>query len=237
MTVGVHVDAHKCVACKVGHACVKEGGGLPCIAGYVHNGEEAGPCEACEKGKYSDNTGQSGCKSCPKGLYSDVRQAQNCKRCPIGWATNMNPTGPCEHCRQGFKYTNVNLAPDYGKCVICPQGWEGLPPTHSTGSDCRACPKQEYSDQTGKLDCKWCPKGYDTRDKTGQKLCTKCLEGKYRETARDNDWWSCPSGWYSKAGATACKKCPFNTWTRDQRGWSRCLVIVTVGGPKYQYYP
>ncbi len=237
---GEHVNADKCKKCLVGHVCNVLGGGGICEPGRYFNGKSHNThCKQCDKGMFSNAPGMGACIGCPKGWIRNSLGAQDCDQCPLGQASERNPKGPCKTCPLGYKFTYSVLAPNHDKCVICPQGWEGIAPSANDGfttqADCQKCKKQEYEDGEGSDDCKWCPKGYDTRDDTGSTSCKKCKEGTYRESARANDWWSCPSGWYSKAGASKCKQCPFGTWTRNQRGWSSCLYTVTTGAPKY--YP
>ena len=88
-------------------------GCLLCPAGYYSPAdsvdEEKNPikkgsvdeCRECERGKYSDKSGQSSCKLCPVSTYQDRTGSPSCQACKQGFFNFKTGAEKCNSCKNG----------------------------------------------------------------------------------------------------------------------------------------
>ena len=145
-------------------------------------------CLDCWHGQYNDQTGQSACKTCGTGKYNNVYANSECKNCGVG------------------KYNEENGQKLETDCKSCATGQYQNEPAQSS---CKLCPAGKNSVPVDRTNCNGCDQGWTIKDG----VCTKCVEGTYKNTIGPTDCIKCGKGTYAdKTGLTACKTCDKNKY-------------------------
>jgi len=177
--------------CKAGvaHACspdrwAPEGSGeqSDCACKPGYWGESGGICKLCQRDSYCPGGNES--VTCPEGTSAPGGQIA-IENCSCSAAT---------------------FGPNGGPCQICPAGsyCEG-------GTLSKSCPAHATSaaGADDASDCA-CIAGYSA-GASKLLLCEACVAGKFKESAGPAPCMQCGSGSYSRAGATVCETCPFES--------------------------
>ena len=222
-----------------------------CKAGYE---SKAGICAACNVGKYKvtiSNTEQ--CKVCPLGTYTILAGStvpESCVSCP----NNTVPfalidsvsgiyTGQTCTCQESFYRADQD-------CQLCPIGTY----KDKTGDDpCIPCGVDYYGTESGSnspSQCQPCPEGTWTEGNLVNALasscvckpgfssdgssskCTSCISGSYKNLSGSEPCNLCPLGTYSfstRAGISACSRCPPNSVTLSEGQSSRNGCLCAPG--------
>lgn len=198
---------------------------LKCAAGKYSTTEgRKTDCDACEAGKYQDETGQLNCKECAPGFYVGSTGQTTCVACVAGSYCpkgNSAPAGACEagyFCPVGCGDRTCNgntCAAGY----FCPQGSEnksGSPNggTCSAGHYCEA----GNTAATGQGLCDagyYCPPG--STDSTGSGMCAEghyCPSGSTSSTENE-----CGGiGFYCPAGVGSASQVPAGYYSTPSEG-------------------
>jgi alpha-tubulin suppressor-like RCC1 family protein len=194
-----------CVACAPG-SYANTSNAIQCLLcdpGSFANTNNASTCLSCFPGSYNNKTGSSACQVCNEGTVSGGR-ATACQDCIPGTIAPRPRMQKCELCDVG------NYIPIFRgvECLQCPMGksTQGL----GAGTNSRPIAVPEYFNsldscrpycQAGKFSI-WGvrPLGYNSE-------CTPCPLGYYSGQNASITCLACPSGTYSKFGASVCTSC------------------------------
>ncbi|GMH51290.1 hypothetical protein TL16_g00978 [Triparma laevis f. inornata] len=158
----------------------------------------------CQAGMYTGNFGSTQCMECATNTFSSTAGAVSCTQCPSGKTSGVgsytceggsdDTTGPTT-CPAG-RFT------DGSDCKPCPKGeFSG-----TAGSDeCNRCPAGTYVATTGATQCISCPAGKSTADSVGMDSCLMCPDGAFTSYAGSPDCTQCESRKTSASGRTDCK--------------------------------
>ena len=173
-----------CPAGKAGKSS-PEGGCLECEAGRKRGVIDApSSCVDCTLGRTTLGAkGSTLCTICSAGKYGteknnlDVNALGVCTPCPFGTYREGGDEEDtistiCVQCPAGFHQDALGQA----SCLPCSPGSS----QSMNGSTlCVPCSVNFYSDVTRLSDCKACPLGTETQNKTGRAQCQNCIAGKY----------------------------------------------------------
>ena len=203
------VGSSVCNECRQGDVCV-------CNVGYTLNLGEGLLCIPCSQGTYKNSTGPQPCTPCQQFLrFQNLPGMTSCrlctptKRCPIGmyWQTcGSDYDGSCLPCNNPKPLNAEYIGPGSPlNNSVCP--WKcknGYELTTTNGLPvCKACPAGTFKGSQ-QSNCTKCPR-YSTNLVSGQKACTRCLDGYYL------------SG-FSNQGHAICLRCSTSHSTINSSG-------------------
>ena len=185
-------------------------------------------CQQCSPGTFNED---GACKSCAAGLYNDGQRY--CQECPETSIPNTEQTG-CETCLDGTYKSSLTA------CTDCPLGYVG------TDATCAPCPKGQYQDQAGELQCKTCDilqlettSGTGSTDETDckscealgsysatvilQGTCSICQAGKVVSSTKAS-CENCPLGRHRASADITCLPCPIGTYSDDISPCKECAA-------------
>lgn len=150
-----------------------------CAPGYFRN-TTSGLCDACERGSYKPNSGDTPCDTCAEN--STTAQpgtvfAESCV-CLVGYGWNGSR---CVLCEGGQKFVLGNLP-----CITCPLHRTLQPGVEHNEAECS------------------CNVGYTG---SGTSACTACAQGKYKDTISDSPCTSCGAHTTSPAASENMSAC------------------------------
>ena len=174
-----------------------------CLCAPGFTGPDAGPCVACDAGKYKNWRDSSICPFCPPN--SDSVAGTSLCPCNIGYTGPLG--GPCVACVPG-KYKDTN-----GTAV------------------CTTCPANSYEPDIAAVivtNCT-CNTGFDGADGGP---CTGCALGKYKNNNDTTPCVECPADTYIDVqGSAYCKTCPeFTTSPVGSGSIDACLCKLGYTG-------
>eukprot|EP00111_Clytia_hemisphaerica_P015651 TCONS_00046199-protein len=144
---------------------------VQCGAGFFKNVKTL-QCEACPKGTYQPEAGQSTCLHCPQGSLvtdGDVKSFTSCKEICKPGEYSSNGLAPCSICPVGTYSDDYRSA----SCKSCPAGTTTVKPGTISKFDCGStCSPGTYSGN-GVEPCKPCPKG-SYQPSRGETRCLDC---------------------------------------------------------------
>ena len=199
----------ECIACSSGRysrlAASAECLSVP--AGFIAgSSSEAVSYSECPAGRFSPSEAVE-CDACPPGTWSGAVASTGCVVSPPGRYTNREiaATGLID-CPAGT-FSNESSAKSIFDCKACPIGFFN---NANRSLSCNIVPGGCFSNQiTGSNGYKLCPMG--SFSNPGSISCTLCPAGKFSLTvgaAYDSICISCPEGFFSKLGYTACITSP-----------------------------
>ena len=124
-----------------------------CKAGTYNNGSYLS-CQACDKGTYQNQEGQTSCKNCVAGSYQDERGQNTCKACEGGKTSNAGAIAVCtENCRNttgvaSWKKTTWepnNTVTNWCEAATCKDKFQ------IEGKNCRLIQKEWTFEYTGNV--------------------------------------------------------------------------------------
>ena len=140
-----------------------------CNAGAT--GNDGGPCQPCEAGKFKVDRGNALCTKCDFDRFSTVVGSQsegNCLNCPDGKKSEQGSDEQSD-CLDICPPGQTGPA---GSCIKCPAGKFK---SESGPGSCVTCPANTNSEEGSSL-CS-CNKGYSGPDGGP---CSTCAQGKYK---------------------------------------------------------
>ncbi|XP_065067500.1 sushi, von Willebrand factor type A, EGF and pentraxin domain-containing protein 1-like, partial [Rhopilema esculentum] len=143
-------------------------------------------CIICPAGTYHNVTGNE-CIDCPIGLYQQMDGWTNCTACPSGTTTFNVASNHSSACKE-----------------ICTAGSF----FSMTADRCQLCPEGFYQENTGKMQCDYCPSGRSSS--LGAKNVSECVVkcGLGSELITGDACQLCPRGSYrDAANQTSCVPC------------------------------
>ena len=158
---------------------------LGCATGKYELNRECVPCEA---GQYAFR-GVTACSTCGDGTVSG-EGAESCTACQLGKFAPARAS-VCQDCplHTYLDFWNAGTVLD---CKACLAGTYNLVLAASSPSQCMACPPGTYEQS---------------------RVCVACLMGQYAPTGQATACLTCPSGFFTQAGASVCKDCLPGTYS------------------------
>eukprot|EP00795_Rhopilema_esculentum_P001778 gene1778-16265_t len=171
------------------------------------------------------------CIFCPAGTYHNV-SGNECVDCPIGLYQQMDGWTNCTACPSGT--TTFNVASNHSSACkeICTAGSF----FNMTADRCQLCPEGFYQENTGKMQCDYCPSGRSSS--LGAKNVSECVVkcGLGSQLATGDACQLCPRGSYrDAANQTSCVSCPVTggvtttTYILGAKSSSSCKAVCPRG--------
>lgn len=182
-------------------------------------------CHECDVFTFSTTSRASSpatCMKCGVGMYSS-RGSSRCTECP----SNSGPVSGCVQCESAMVACKCNrgytLAEDIPlKCVACNAGTYKI--QNASNEGCTQCPALQSSPPGSfALSACECIKG--TTASASSRVCTACVQGKFKETGGPAPCMACTAGSYSAAfkaeSQTTCSWCTIGKYAFS--GASVCI--------------
>jgi len=155
-------------------------------------------CFECDKGRFTNSTGNSFCAECHSGRYQNVTGQSECFSCEPGFFASNLGTTRCEACAKGMYESEGSRS----ACLECDTGTFS---NSLASTSCENCPPGEFQGSGGESSCLKCPPGTISTNKKST-LCEACPLGKFQKNT----------------GASSCDDCDLGTYSFHQ-GTSECL--------------
>lgn len=186
-------DLATCAPCPVNSEAPAGSNELnDCVCSSGFTGEDGGPCQACEIGKYKSELGDVACSLCPVNTWQGSTASSDATSCVACDVNSTSPEGSgaesdCQ-CKPGF------TGPNGGPCVACTDG------SYESGTGdapCTLCSTGTYYDGSPPYtsnQCMSCGANTDTTAPAGVGVesCV-CATGNIKE---DNACRPCQEGFY-----------------------------------------
>ncbi|GMH73220.1 hypothetical protein TL16_g06123 [Triparma laevis f. inornata] len=178
-----------------------------CPTGKFSNTVDTSPCTDCEAGKYSpapSTTSSTTCLACEPGSYSTIEGSPSCTKCAAGrYSSTPSATSSsfCLGCGAGKASNSTGSS----SCIDCKPGTYS---SYSASASCTACEAGKGGEFTGAASATFCENCARGKHSTGGSSCLNCEAGSYSSTSSATACQACPRGKASTTpGATSKKKC------------------------------
>ena len=166
----------------------------------------------CETGTDQNNQEDCICKeltcTATKGLYCEAAGASSSCKCSPG--TYVNEDKECIPCLAGFASSNLHSL----GCTSCSAGESA----QSAATECTACARGKFNDQTEQPSCKDCISGtFNNVD--GAASCNDCPAGRSQSFSAAYDCVTCERGQFNdQTKQSTCKDCPVGKKLTSSQG-------------------
>ena len=237
-----------------------------CEAGYT--GNDGNECTACDAGTYKTDTGDADCTPCQKDYWSDEPHAVDADTCQDCASNTQSPSSSDAKtdciCQKGYRSDDGYSEGDActacaagtykdetgdTTCTPCGEDTYSMQEAADDANTCIHCPIHMHSpsSSTAQSDCT-CKKGYSPGGESdfGERTCTACVPGTYKEHIGDNSCTNCEAGTYMNqappdglyvpsSNSTDCEGCPY--YTSSPEGSAEitdCTCVPGYYGPSGQ---